>query len=159
MNTEQRTTHNNYSPTLSFNLGAKYRWVVNATPRPLYSRERPRTHCIRGWVGPRVGLCECENLAPTGIQSPDRPARSKSQGLSYLGPRTMIRWDQNKKHIIEQSARIFQQAKRGRSYRDRRQPCHRPCTLRTSVRRGDSPTPIATGACFFTVYSGHRMIC
>jgi len=30
--------------------------VVNATPRPLYTRERPGTHCIRGWVDPRVNL-------------------------------------------------------------------------------------------------------
>ena len=28
-------------------------WVVNATPRPLYPRERPGTHCVRGWVGPQ----------------------------------------------------------------------------------------------------------
>jgi hypothetical protein len=26
-------------------------WVVNATPRPLYPRERPGTHYIGGWVG------------------------------------------------------------------------------------------------------------
>jgi len=31
-------------------------WVVNATPRPLYPRERPGTHCIEGWVGPKAGL-------------------------------------------------------------------------------------------------------
>jgi hypothetical protein len=31
-------------------------WVVNATPRPLYPRERPGTHCTGGWVGPRAGL-------------------------------------------------------------------------------------------------------
>ena len=28
----------------------------NATPRPLYPRERPGTHCVGGWVGPRAGL-------------------------------------------------------------------------------------------------------
>ena len=28
---------------------------VNATPRPLYPRERPGTHCIGGWVGLRCG--------------------------------------------------------------------------------------------------------
>ena len=28
-------------------------WMVNATPRPLYPRERPGTYCIGGWVGPR----------------------------------------------------------------------------------------------------------
>jgi len=32
--------------------------VVNATPRPLYSRERPGTHCTGGSVGPRAGLDE-----------------------------------------------------------------------------------------------------
>ena len=31
-------------------------WVVNATLRPLYLRERPGTHCIGGWVGPRASL-------------------------------------------------------------------------------------------------------
>jgi hypothetical protein len=29
---------------------------VNATPRPLYPRQRPGTYCIGGWVGPRAGL-------------------------------------------------------------------------------------------------------
>jgi hypothetical protein len=28
-----------------FNLGARWGWVVNATPWPLYPRERPSTHC------------------------------------------------------------------------------------------------------------------
>ena len=31
-------------------------WVVSTTPRPLYPRERPGTHCIGGWVGSRAGL-------------------------------------------------------------------------------------------------------
>jgi hypothetical protein len=31
-------------------------WVVNATPRPLYPRERPGTHFTGGWVGPRAGV-------------------------------------------------------------------------------------------------------
>jgi hypothetical protein len=33
-------------------------WVVNATPRPLYPRERPGTHCTGGWVSPRLGGTE-----------------------------------------------------------------------------------------------------
>jgi hypothetical protein len=61
-----------------FNLGARCGWMVNATPRPLYRRERPGTHCIGNWVGPRAGRTGVENLAPTGIRSPDRPARSES---------------------------------------------------------------------------------
>ena len=31
-------------------------WVVSATPRPLYPRERPGTHCIGDWVGLMAGL-------------------------------------------------------------------------------------------------------
>ena len=39
------------------------------------------------WVGPRAGLDGLENVAPTGIRSPDGPARSKSlYRLRYPGP-------------------------------------------------------------------------
>ena len=70
-----------------FNLGARWGWVVNAMPRPLYPREGPGTHCIGGWVDPRAGLEGAEYLAPTGIRFPDRPARSESLcRLSYPGP-------------------------------------------------------------------------
>ena len=58
-------------------------WAVDGlgghlTPRPLSLREKPGTNCIGGWVGPRAGLESEENVASTGIRSPDRPARSKS---------------------------------------------------------------------------------
>jgi hypothetical protein len=48
-------------------------WVVNAMPRPLNPREKPGTHCTGGpvWTGG-------ENLASTGIRSPDRPAYGES---------------------------------------------------------------------------------
>jgi hypothetical protein len=45
---------------LFLDLGA--RRVVSTTPRPLYPRERPGTHCTGGWVGPRAGLDVCEKL-------------------------------------------------------------------------------------------------
>jgi hypothetical protein len=45
-----------YSSVLSLTSALDGGWVVNATPRPLYLRERPGTHCIGGWVGPRAGL-------------------------------------------------------------------------------------------------------
>jgi hypothetical protein len=47
-----------------FNLGARWGWVVSATPRPLYPQESPGTHCtcIAGWVGPV--WTGAENLAP-----------------------------------------------------------------------------------------------
>jgi len=41
-----------YSSTLSLTSALD---GVNATPRPLYPRERPGTHFTGGWVGPRVG--------------------------------------------------------------------------------------------------------
>jgi len=39
-------------------------WVVNATPQLFYPRERPGTHRIGGWVGPRVGLDGCGKSRP-----------------------------------------------------------------------------------------------
>ena len=61
--------------------------VIDATPRPLYFRKRPGTHCIGGWVGHRAGLEGVENLAHISIQTPDSPNRSKSPyRLSYPGP-------------------------------------------------------------------------
>jgi len=39
--------------------------VVNATPRPFYTRERPSTHCIGGWVGPRSRLDGVRKFSPT----------------------------------------------------------------------------------------------
>ena len=39
-------------------------WVVNATSRSLNLRERPCTHCIGGWVGPRAGLDGCGKSRP-----------------------------------------------------------------------------------------------
>jgi hypothetical protein len=37
-------------------LGTRRGWMVSTTPRPLYPRERPGTHCTGGWVGPRADL-------------------------------------------------------------------------------------------------------
>jgi hypothetical protein len=59
-------------------LGDRWGWVVSATPRPLYLRKRPGTLCIEtGWA-PGPVWTGAENLAPTGILSPDRPARRES---------------------------------------------------------------------------------
>ena len=60
-----------YNSTLSL-TSCYMGWVVEATPQPLYARERPCIHCIGGWVGPRAGLDGCGNLASTGTRSPDR---------------------------------------------------------------------------------------
>jgi hypothetical protein len=47
-------------------LGTRRGWVVSTTPRALYSRERPGTHCpcTGSWVGSRAGLDVCEKSRP-----------------------------------------------------------------------------------------------
>ena len=84
---EQATKAQRVSRGISvlFNLGAKWGWVLNATPWRLYPRERPGTYCIGGWVGFSVGLDGAENLTPTGIRSPDRPAGSESLCSKGIG--------------------------------------------------------------------------
>ena len=43
-------------------------WVINATPRSLYPRERPGTLCIGELVGPRAGLDWCgKSRLPSGF--------------------------------------------------------------------------------------------
>jgi hypothetical protein len=60
---------------LIVNLGARRGWVVSTTPRSLYPRERPGTHCTEGWVGPRAGLDVCEKSRPHrhSIPGPSSP--------------------------------------------------------------------------------------
>jgi hypothetical protein len=52
---------------LFLDLGTRRMWVVSTTPRPLYLRERPGTHCTGGWVGPRAGRDVCEKFRPAEI--------------------------------------------------------------------------------------------
>jgi hypothetical protein len=62
--------------------------VVDATLRPLYHRETPGTHCIRGWVDPKARLEGCGKPRPFRDSIPDRPVRRKSlYRLSYPDPR------------------------------------------------------------------------
>ena len=66
-----------------FNLAATWGLLVNATPRQLYPREMAPVPIVQeaGWdSGP------AENLAPTGVRIPNRPAHSESlYRLSYPG--------------------------------------------------------------------------
>jgi hypothetical protein len=71
------------------------RWMVNATTRRLYPRERPGTHCIGGSMGSRAAWTGAENLASTGIRSPDRPVRSESL-YRLIYPGSMILTGQNR---------------------------------------------------------------
>ena len=56
-------------------LGASWGLMVNATPRPLYPRERPGTQCIGRWVGPRTVLDRCGKSRPhrDSIPGPSSP--------------------------------------------------------------------------------------
>jgi len=77
-------------------------WVVKATSRPFYPRERTGTHCIGGWVGPRVGLDGCRKSRPNRDSIPDCPARSVSlYRLSYPGPHSLV--SNNTKQVGPQS--------------------------------------------------------
>jgi len=60
---------------LFFNFGAIWGGKSTPLPRPLYPRERPGTHCIGGWVGPRAGLDGCGKSRPhrDSIPGPSSP--------------------------------------------------------------------------------------
>jgi hypothetical protein len=53
-------------------------WVVNATPRPLYPRERDPVHFVQeaGWAPGPFWTC-AENFASTGIRFLTRPVHSE----------------------------------------------------------------------------------
>ena len=65
--------------------GTRRRWGVSITPRPLFTPGKDPVPIVQeaGWV-PEPVWTGAENLAPAGIRSPDRPARSQSlYRLSY----------------------------------------------------------------------------
>ena len=53
--------------------------LVNATPRPLYPRERPGTHRRGGCVDPRAGMNRCGKscLHRDSIHGPSSPVASR----------------------------------------------------------------------------------
>ena len=77
---------------LILNLGAGWRWVVNATPQPLYSREGCPAPTVQqaGWApGPVWTSVKKRSLFCTGARTSDRPARRQSlYPLRYSGTST-----------------------------------------------------------------------
>jgi hypothetical protein len=79
----KKVKYSHYRPELAYrvgrgtslllNLGAIRGWVVTTTPRPLYPRERPGTHCTGGWVVLRAGLDVCKKSLPHSIPGPSSP--------------------------------------------------------------------------------------
>ena len=62
-----------------FNLGVRWKWVVNAMPWPHYPPERDLVPIVRkvGWASMRVWMA-MENLASTEASTPDSPACRES---------------------------------------------------------------------------------
>ena len=78
-----------YNSTLPSTSTLDGRWVVNATPRPLYPPGKDPVPIVQeaGWAPGPVWTGAEDISPPTGIRSPDRPARSESlYRLSYPGP-------------------------------------------------------------------------
>jgi len=78
-----------YSSTLSLTsvldggVGGQCHHPGRFTPR-----EKPGTHCIEGWVGPKASVDRCGKSRPHRGSIPDRPGHSESlYRLSYRGPR------------------------------------------------------------------------
>ena len=70
---------------LFHDIGTRRGWGVSVTPRPLFTPGKDPVAIVQeaGWV-PGPVWTGAENLALTGIRSPDRPARSQSlYRLSY----------------------------------------------------------------------------
>ena len=77
---------------IALTTALKMGWGVSTTPRPLYSRERPGTHCTGGWVGPRAGL-DGRGISrpPPGFDPRTvQPVASRLYRLSYAGRHTRL---------------------------------------------------------------------
>ena len=70
---------------LFFDHGTRRCWGDRVTPRPIFTPRKDPVPIVQeaGWA-PGPVLTGAENLAPTGMRTPDRPARSQSiYRLSY----------------------------------------------------------------------------
>jgi len=71
---------------LFHDYGTRRGWGVSITPQPLFTPGKGPVHIVQeaGWA-PGPVWTGAENLAPTSIRSPDRPARSQSLYHSIVG--------------------------------------------------------------------------
>jgi len=58
--------------------GTRRGWGVSVTPRPLFTQGKDPVPIVQEALAPGPVWTGAENLAPTGIGYPDRPARSQS---------------------------------------------------------------------------------
>jgi len=80
-------------------------WGVSVTPRPLFTPGKDPVPIVQeaGWA-PGPVWTGAENLAPTGIRSPDRPARSQS--LYRLRYPALLNRESVKKYFNSQLYRL-----------------------------------------------------
>ena len=69
---------------LIINIGARWGVVGHRhASAALPPGKSPGAHCAGGWVGPSAGLHGCGeqkiSCPPTGVRTPNRPARSESR--------------------------------------------------------------------------------
>ena len=86
--------------------GTRGGWGVSVTPQPLFTPGKDPLPIVReaGWAPGLVWTC-AENFAPTGIRSPDRPARSQSlYRLSYQA-HLQLRYS-NQKNFLTVTLRV-----------------------------------------------------
>jgi hypothetical protein len=50
---------------LFLDLGARRGWVVSTTPRPLYPRKKPGTHCLDAWRQIKIDCCISNHISHT----------------------------------------------------------------------------------------------
>ena len=91
--------------------GTRSGWGVSVTPRPLFTPGKDPVVIVQeaGWA-PGPVWTGAENLAPTGIRSPDRPARSQSlYRLSYPAHTLVMDWLYNKrcKNILSLNSQVL----------------------------------------------------
>jgi hypothetical protein len=76
-----------YSSLLFLQLRRQMEWIVNATPQTIYPGKYPVPIVQEAGWDPGPVWTGAENLASTGIRSPNRPHRSESlYRLRHLGP-------------------------------------------------------------------------
>jgi hypothetical protein len=60
--------------------------VFNATPWPLYTRERPGSHCIGGWMGPQDWSGQVRKILPPPAFDPRTVQLVASRYTHYAIP-------------------------------------------------------------------------
>jgi hypothetical protein len=90
--------------------GTRRGWRVSVTPWPLFTPGKNAVPIVQeaGWAT-RPVWTGAENLAPTGIRSPDSPASSQSLYFAFMSSRYLLIWNpQNiSKYVQKQTLFLF----------------------------------------------------